>query len=555
LVIFYRNILIIVICCFKILIFGQEIRNVAIYNENVLLKEYLSKDKTPTQIKNEILISHLKDGYFTAFIDSTRVFNSNMDVFLSKGEIIYSNEISITYPKDIDLKLRQNFETKNKYFNPISFKTKINNWVNLMNNNGFPFAEINFENTAIDQNNFQIKCLLKSGPLVKIDTLITPELSKKEWNLISKASNLKIGNPFNLSQINDISKNLKNTGYVKELKAAAYEFINDLAHIYIYAEPVSKNSLNGLIGVQPDNEGNIQFTGNVALNLLNSLKFGETVNINWRRMFNASQNLITEINLPYILNSEFGLIGGFDMIKKDTSFFNLKGGFELNYKVKNNFSAGILLTLNNSTNLLGIEYSSTSTNSFGFTFKFKQLDRINNPTKGLSVVSDLSYGWKESFNTDSINNNIYRTPNFSANLKLVSYTRLKKKATIKLGVTAATIQNEILFENEFARIGGYKTIRGFDEETIYTSSFLLSNIELRYLFDENSNIFLFSDFALTESKTALLAKEQLYNSIGFGSNIAMNNGVLTIIYGLGRKMEDKFLLRTGKIHLGFTSFF
>jgi len=35
----------------------------------------------------------------------------------------------------------------------------------------------------------------------------------------------------------------------------------------------------------------------------------------------------------------------------------------------------------------------------------------------------------------------------------------------------------------------------------------------------------------------------------------MNNGVLTIIYGLGRKIEDKFLLRTGKIHLGFTSFF
>ena len=272
-------------------------------------------------------------------------------------------------------------------------------------------------------------------------------------------------------------------------------------------------------------------------------------------MFNASQNLITEINLPYILNSEFGLIGGVDMIKKDTSFFNLKGGFELNYKVKNNFLAGILLTLNNSTNLSGIEYSSTSTNSFGFTFKFNQLDRINNPSKGLSVISDLSYGWKESFNTDSINNNSYRTPNFSANLKLVSYTRLKKKATIKLGVTAATIQNEILFENEFARIGGYKTIRGFDEETIYTSSFLLSNIELRYLFDENSNIFLFSDFALTESKTALLAEEQLYNSIGFGSNIAMNNGVLTIIYGLGRKMEDKFLLRTGKIHLGFTSFF
>mgnify|MGYP007000175851 len=86
-------------------------------------------------------------------------------------------------------------------------------------------------------------------------------------------------------------------------------------------------------------------------------------------------------------------------------------------------------------------------------------------------------------------------------------------------------------------------------------SFVISNLEWRYLFEENSNLFIFSDFAWTESKTQFLKVLQNYQSFGLGANIATSSGVLTLIYGLGRKVENTFLLRTGKIHLGFTSFF
>ena len=135
------------------------------------------------------------------------------------------------------------------------------------------------------------------------------------------------------------------------------------------------------------------------------------------------------------------------------------------------------------------------------------------------------------------------------------YKRQKKRSTFKIGLSGSTIQNEILFENEFSRIGGYKTIRGFDEESIWVSSFVISNLEWRYLFEENSNIFIFSDFAWTEAKTQFSKVLQNYQSFGLGANIATSSGVLTLIYGLGREVENTFLLRTGKIHLGFTSFF
>ena len=104
-----------------------------------------------------------------------------------------------------------------------------------------------------------------------------------------------------------------------------------------------QNSLNGLIGIQPSENGNIQFTGNVSLNFINSLNYGEQLKMNWRRMFNASQNLITEIRVPFLFNSNFEINGYVNMIKKDSSFFNFDGKTSLNYLVKNNFSVGVLL--------------------------------------------------------------------------------------------------------------------------------------------------------------------------------------------------------------------
>ena len=272
-------------------------------------------------------------------------------------------------------------------------------------------------------------------------------------------------------------------------------------------------------------------------------------------MFNASQNLITEIRVPFLFNSNFEINGYVNMIKKDSSFFNFDGKTSLNYLVKNNFSVGVLLSHFNSTNLLENNYNLTTTNSFGFTFSYSKLNNVNNPSNGILFKSDLAYGWKETYNIDTTNNQFINTPNFNMNLKIHKFFKLKNRSTFKIGLTGSTIQNEILFENEFSRIGGFKTIRGFDEESIWVSSFLISNIEWRYLLEENSNLFIFSDFAWTESKTQFSKLIQNYQSFGLGANIATPSGILSLIYGLGRKVENSFLLRTGKIHLGFTSFF
>ena len=540
---------------FPILFFGQQVNFLEIYKNLELFKAEKINSNRVRELVNNILLSEIESGYFTCNVDSINLKNQKLKIYLQTGNLISLNSIKVNSPNSLSLKLREDFISDKTYFNANDFSEKIKKWIILMNNNGFPFAEFEFEKSEIINSKINLICNLISGPLVKIDSIINPEITKKELQLVYKFTDIRNGDLFELNKIYKISENIKNTGFIEEIRPPAYEFIDNKASIYTYFKPQSKNSINGLVGIQPGENETVQFTGNVALNFQNALSYGEVLKFNWRRMFNSSQNLIAELSYPFLFNTNFEVQGGLDMIKKDSSFFNFNSKLIINYKSNSNFSNGFLFTNNNSTNLLEDEYSSTSVNSFGFVTNFKKLDNPFNPRKGFKIKSEIAYGWKETYAIDTVANNILKSPNFNGNLSFSSYLSLLKRTTFKIKLSGSTIQNNILYENELTRIGGYKTIRGFDEESIWVSSFVLGNFEFRYLIDEKSNVFLFSDFAWTESKTNNFLMEDYFQSFGFGTNISMPNGLLTLIYGLGRKIDNPFLIRTGKIHLGFTSYF
>jgi len=546
---------IIFLVLFPFMMAAQEIKSYSIFNNLEFTKSFKTNSNNLKEIVNDVLLSKIQEGYFNSSIDSSRIINKNLEIYMKTGSLINVNEIKVNINDQLSLKLREDFVSQKKYFDPAELSSKIRKWIVLMNNNGFPFAEFEFKNYEIIDSKINLECNLISGPLVRIDSLINPEISKKELMLVSKIINIKNGDVFNLSEIYKISENIRKSVFLKEIKPPAYEFVDNFASIYTYVKTESKNSINGLIGIQPSENEKIQFTGNVSLNFLNALSFGETLKLNWRKMFNSSQNLISEFSIPFILKTNIEIMGGLDMIKKDSSFFNLNSKFILNYRLNSNLTSGFLFAKNSSTNLLQSNYSSTSVNSFGFTADLKKTNNKYNPTKGYLFKTELSYGWKQTFTNDTILSNILRTPNFNGMLEIDTYWDIIRRTTLKMKLTGSIIQNDVLYENELIRIGGYRTIRGFNEESIMVSSFIMSNFEFRYLLDEKSNVFIFSDFAWTESKTNEFLKEDYYQSLGFGTNISMRNGLLTFIYGIGRKLDNPFLIRTAKIHLGFTSYF
>ncbi len=115
--------------------------------------------------------------------------------------------------------------------------------------------------------------------------------------------------------------------------------------------------------------------------------------------------------------------------------------------------------------------------------------------------------------------------------------------------------NDTLFRNELYRIGGIKSLRGVDEASVVCSSFAIGTVEYRFLFEENSNFFLFVDQAWWEDQSLdeLLTDTPL--GFGTGTSFETKAGIFSLTYALGQQFDNPIEFRGGKVHFGFTSLF
>ena len=113
-------------------------------------------------------------------------------------------------------------------------------------------------------------------------------------------------------------------------------------------------------------------------------------------------------------------------------------------------------------------------NSFGIIYKYDRLDYKYNPRKGFLTKGDLQFGFKNILSQSDTLIETSGSSNYQFDLTIESYLPLGKKSTLKLGCNFASIINPILYENELHRIGGNNLLRGFDEESIWVSSFLIN---------------------------------------------------------------------------------
>jgi outer membrane protein assembly factor BamA len=105
------------------------------------------------------------------------------------------------------------------------------------------------------------------------------------------------------------------------------------------------------------------------------------------------------------------------------------------------------------------------------------------------------------------------------------------------------------------RIGGLRTLRGFNEESIFASTYIIPTIEYRFLFSQNSHLLLFAEGAWYENTSNGLYVSDTPMSVGAGINFETKAGILTLNYGVGNQFGNGFDLRSGKIHFGLVKLF
>jgi hypothetical protein len=305
------------------------------------------------------------------------------------------------------------------------------------------------------------------------------------------------------------------------------------------------------------------------IKLLNTIAHGETVELEWRKLQALTQDLKLNIAYPYIFNLPFGIDYNLKLYRRDTTFIDVANNIGLQYLL----SAGNFLKFfvsKRNINLINTsqyefvtalpEFADISYTAYGVSLNLNNTDYKLNPRKGLKTIIQASAGGKEIKKNPAINSVAYdgialNSQQYSLQGNLGYFIPLMKKSTILLDAKFAKVVGKNIFTNELFRIGGLVSLRGFDEESINASAYLIPTVEYRYLFDKNSALFLFANAAYYENVSR---NYRIFDRpFGFGSGIFFETkaGIFSLTYALGKQFNNPILIRNGKIHFGLVSVF
>ena len=207
------------------------------------------------------------------------------------------------------------------------------------------------------------------------------------------------------------------------------------------------------------------------------------------------------------------------------------------------------------------DYADITTQSYGLGITFEKSDYRFNPHKGIFVNLSVQTGNKIIKKNPKINDAVYtnllmKSTQYQTEGEINWFIQIVGNSVLHLGAQYGSVFGDApIFKNELFRIGGLRTLRGFDEESIFASSFVIQTIEYRFLFNQNSNILVFAESAWYEYNGATSYNSDTPYSIGAGINFDTKAGIFSLNYALGSQKGNPLDLRAGKIHFGLTALF
>lgn len=557
---------------------AQEINLALSFNDTVLSTDKLftfNKEIPLIQLKNELnsVFTQLKmQSFLTATTDSIIVDSNFYMVYIHLGKQFKWATLKNTNI-DEEILSRLGFRDKlynNKPFNQQQIKSFYKKVITHYENNGYPFASIKLDSITVSKDKIAAKLFIKKNQLYKIDSVIIRGNATISDQFIKNYIRIENDDLYNDELIRNTSIRLKELPFVIEKEPWKIIFVNEQAKLILNLKKKQASRFNGVVGVLSDPQTQkIKFTGDVKLNLLNTFNKGEQLDFNWRSLANSTQDLKLKIVYPFLFNSPFGLDFDFKLYKRDTTYIDVENKIGVRYILKgsNYFK---LFFHNKSSNILsktGLDnitvlpsYADVSSKLYGITMFNSKLDYFFNPKKGYSVEISGSIGTKKTKKNSQIDESLYEGVNLSltsynADADLAYYFSIKKRSVIKIGNKTGYTFNENLFKNELLRIGGLKTLRGFDEESIYASLYTIGTIEYRFILEQNSFLYLFVDGAYYEQNIVGDFVSDRPYSFGAGMSFETNAGIFSINYAVGKQFNNPILFDAAKVHFGFVNFF
>ncbi len=495
----------------------------------------------------KVLDSLVNIGFYTLKLDSVNV--DKCEYFYIKGKQfknIWVKRDSITRPY-----LKNN---ENNEWVPIH---NLDSLIGIINKarqkKGYVFSAVKINPTYLSGDRMGVQLTLNDDKPRKINELIVVGYPKIAKGFIRQLKQINKNQLYQQNTLKQYSERIGNSPFVEEVRSPQVLFRPDSTLAYLYIKKKKSNFFDGIVGFGNDANGDFRITGNVKVELNNNFNAMESIRFQWQSTQDKSQQLDVNFDYPYWFGSLIGTETQLNLYRKDSTFVNVDFQQKIAYQFKPEnfvgadfFYEGSNFVLKDTLN--NANYKDYTKNGFGLYFKYRKW--ANSDILGLKNGVMLR-GARLSRKGEGED----KRTQYQAEAEVLRLQKLVPKhyLLVKLNAESLFMQDANFYQNELYRIGGFGSLRGFNQFSVLANSYSIGTLEYRFVPSQNLFLPLFTDMAWVDNK--LIESQQFLIGIGTGISFLTRWGVFQLNYAIGKFPNSGFDFQNGKIHIGIISRF
>jgi outer membrane protein insertion porin family len=499
-----------------------------------------------TQLVHNIKAVAFAAGFVHVLVDLATTDQAHL-ILITPNQPLYWKEFRTdSLPPNVRNLL--NLPQENDLVQPFEINSLVADGLLFLENTGYPFARFYFDDLQIFEDSLSASLRIKTGPLYHFDSVVVKGVQIPDAMLRLQLG-IKKGQRYNEAVLRRVQQRAEGIPYIAVPRAPQFLFEKEKGTVFLYIENRKSSQFDGLVGLNTAEDGAITLNGDLNLRLLNALKKGEDFRINWRSPNAGVQQLATSLEVPYIFKTPLGFKIDFNLFRQDSSWSNRNFGFEVAYQI----AAGTFINvgLQNARSAV-LQAAATPgqgnvrSQSLQTGVTIRQLNDPLLPTKGLMLQLRIGQGFRVLENSS--------LQMRQGHLEGQYFYPLAKRHNIFSRVMAGGIFSDDLFVNELHRLGGFKSLRGFNELSLFAANYGLMAFEYRFFLERYSYLVAFFDAGILNNPTAIIP-ELTAMGTGVGLNFRTGGGIFSLAFAVGRTPNQAFDLRLAKVHVGFVNEF
>ncbi|WP_332911626.1 BamA/TamA family outer membrane protein [Algoriphagus boritolerans] len=197
-------------------------------------------------------------------------------------------------------------------------------------------------------------------------------------------------------------------------------------------------------------------------------------------------------------------------------------------------------------------------NQYGIGLDWDKLDSPVSPRRGSRFQGTFSLGNKRILQNTGLPEELYSgleesSAQYQGWFSGEKHVFIKSSWGMWIRGVGGFLQNQNLFLNELYRLGGLKSIRGFNEKNFFAKNFGYLNLEQRLFFDQNSFLIVFADLGIVENPYNSPKIDRPF-SFGTGINLDTDGGLFSFVLAIG-KSSASISFSYSRIHFGYLARF